>query len=268
MTLSGLPPGGAVTAFEDIFTRYSALDITYTKDKPYAIAGLQSRLEQTYNTKSTYGIVHCNLLRSLLWQRGQEDDGGGERMSEREDAEAEVIPSWSWMKYKDKIQYGKITELHTTWNREIKLISPSSQDGQERHKLAAPMVRISQGCSIEEHVTRFDTDCLVRDEKKARAGWIRFDIEYELDIGNLGFIIVAQHRNFGWVGVKDEGWKEFAHIWTTISMDLRNVAYLLVVSKPSREHGYEIEVCRRLGVAAIQMENLMHSETAQAVWVL
>ena len=94
MTVSGPPAGGAASAFEDIVTQYSKLALSKTKDRPYAIAGLQSRLEKLYKTESTHGIVHCCLLKSLLWQRA-----GDDRMKEIEDAKDKIIPSWSWMKY-------------------------------------------------------------------------------------------------------------------------------------------------------------------------
>jgi hypothetical protein len=82
MTTIGIPPGGVAYAFERIFTIYSERDLTYQRDRPNAIAGLQRRMTDVYMTESSNGIIHCCLGRSpaLATVRDQENekDNGSE----------------------------------------------------------------------------------------------------------------------------------------------------------------------------------------------
>jgi hypothetical protein len=259
MTISGSPVGGAASAFEDIVTRYSKLALSKPKDRPYAIAGLQSRLEKLYNTESTHGIVHCCFLKSLLWQRAEID-----RMKEIDDAKFKTIPSWSWMKYQGEIRYGKIPVGNISWNRDIKLAKPDSTN-QEQHVLEAPVVRILHGYSVElwQH-----TDCKIKDSKGRPLGWIRFDNNDETDIGNLGCVIIAQEKPIGWIELGPDGWKQFAYLAGDKSLHLSKVSYVLMVSNAAYEQGYKVKVSRRLGVAAIQSVYLSSSTPPQTVWVI
>ena len=263
MTVSGPPAGGAASAFEDIVTRYSKLALSKTKDRPYAIAGLQSRLEKLYMTKSTHGIVHCCLLKSLLWQ-----SAGIDRMKEIDDAKVKTIPSWSWMKYQGGIRYGQIPTANVSWNRDIKLlhIAKSDSNNEKQHVLKARVVRILHGCFVErwQH-----TDCKIEDSEGRLRGWIRFDDNDETDIENLGCIFIAQQKSNGWTGPNGQSQdvlKQFANLAEDKPLNLSSVSYVLVVSNAVREQGYGVEVCRRLGVAAIGSDCL--SSLPQTVWVI
>ncbi|KAI3326688.1 heterokaryon incompatibility protein-domain-containing protein [Xylariaceae sp. AK1471] len=248
MTVSGPPPGGAASAFEDIFTRYSRLNIAFTKDRPYAIAGLQNRLENQYQTKATYGIIHCCIQRSLLWQRAgkwMEDDPG-----------TGMIPSWSWMKYRGEIRYGKFPTTNVRWNRDIKFTPTDGSNDQVQLILEAPVVRISQNCRIE---TWRNTGYGYRIENAGGclAGWIKFDGKDKVDVGGLGCIWVMRQNSDGWTEIGQDSWKGFADVSCPESLDLNGLSYILLVSSPARKQGYEMEVCRRLGVAVIQANCLL-----------
>ena len=259
MTISGSPVGGAASAFEDIVTRYSKLALSKPKDRPYAIAGLQSRLEKLYNTESTHGIVHCCYLKSLLWQRAEID-----RMNEIDDAKFKTIPSWSWMKYQGGIRYGQIPAGNISWNRDIKLAKPDSNN-QELHVLEAPVVGILHGYSVEPW--RY-TDYKIKDSNGRPLGWIRFDDNDKADIGNLGCVIIAQEKPIGWMELGSDGWEQFAYLAGDESLNLSEVSYVLMVSNAAHEQGYKEKVCRRLGVAAIQSVCLSSSTPPQTVWVI
>lgn len=258
MTVSGPPAGGAASAFEDIVTRYSKLALSKTKDRPYAIAGLQSRLEGLYKTKSTHGIVHCCLLKSLLWQRA-----GIDRMKEIDDAKVKTIPSWSWMKYQGEIRYGQIPTANVSWNRDIELLAKPDSNNEEQHVLKAPVLRILHGYFVERWQ---DTDCKIKDSEGRLLGWIRFDDNDGTNIGNLGCVCIARQKSNGWTGPSQD-WKQFANLTGGETLDLGSVSYVLVVSNAAREQGYKAEVCRRLGVAAIRSDCLSFSNP-QTVWVI
>ena len=259
MTVSGPPVGGAASAFEDIVTRYSKLALSKIEDRPYAIAGLQSRLEKLYKTESTYGIVHCCLLKSLLWQRAETV-----RLKEIDDAKVKMIPSWSWMKYQGEIRYRQIPAGNVSWNRDIKLAKPDSNN-QERHVLEAPVVQIPHRYSFKPWVA---TDRKMKGPNGRLFGWIRFDNKYETGIGNLGCVIIAQQKSVGWMGPGQDGWKQFADRTQDKSSDMSEVSYVLMVSNAAREQGYELKVCRRLGVAVIESASLSSSSPPQIVWVI
>jgi hypothetical protein len=245
MTTSGLPEGGAASAFGDIFARYSELALTYETDRPYAITGLQSRLEELYKTESTVGIIHCCLLKSLLWQRA------GTNMMKK--INAKTVPSWSWMNYQGGIRYGKLLTVDVSWNREVKLIPTgnSGSNDQEQAILAATMVRISQGYRIEQWR---NTDCKINDARDRLVGWVRFDTDDKADAGDIGCIIIARHKSNGWMGLDQDSWKQFAAISTNETLDLNGLSYVLIVSNASHDQGYKMEVCHRLGVGIIEGE--------------
>jgi hypothetical protein len=257
MTSAGSPPGGAASAFETIFASYSERSLTYPKDRPYAIAGLERRLMDLYKTESTFGIVHCCLGRSLLWQRC-----GKERMKMIDDCSVEMVPSWSWMKYEGKIHYGNVSKVNTRWNREIKLTSTDGPNGQKRCVLKVPLVRSLQGCHIEP---RPDTNCKIKDGKGCLVGWIKFDNKDEVDIGGLRCIVIAEHKSNGWAEFGQDTWKSFGDIsWKKGELKLSNLSCVLVVTRAASEQGYEVQ---RLGVAVIQGEYLFR-EPSETVLVI
>ena len=112
------------------------------------------------------------------------------------------------------------------------------------------------------------TQRLIQPYKSNRGHTIDND---ETDVGNLGCILIAQQKSNGWTGpsgASQDGWKQFADLAGDKSLSLSSVSYVLVVSNAVREQGYEVEVCRRLGVAAIGSDCLSFSSPPQTVWVI
>ncbi|RSL47108.1 hypothetical protein CEP54_013562 [Fusarium duplospermum] len=62
-------PAECSRIFKDLFRRYSKMDLTNAKDRPLAIAGLEYRLSQVYNTDVIYGMLRSHFAESLFWQR-------------------------------------------------------------------------------------------------------------------------------------------------------------------------------------------------------
>jgi len=257
MTHAGSPSGGAASAFEYIFASYSERTLTYSKDRPYAIAGLERRLKDLYGTESSHGIVHCCLGKSLLWQRS-----GEEVLKEISDREIEMVPSWSWMRYEGKIRYGNIPKVNTSWNRDIKLIHTSSS-GRRQCILAASVARILQGCRIAPLP---DTTCKIECAEGRAVGCIRFDDKTQVDIGRLGCILIARHKSNDWNEFSQDSWKKFADVSWNERFKPGNLSYVLVVSCAARGQACGV-VSQRLGVAVIQGEYLSLSEPPQHLWV-
>ena len=68
--------------------------------------------------------------------------------------------------------------------------------------------------------------------------------------------------------LSQDGWKQFANLAEEKPLNLSSVSYILVVSNPVYEQGYGVEVCRRLGVAAIGSNCFSFSSPPQTVWVI
>ncbi|CAD6443616.1 0e1c2821-314f-4fbb-81fb-7a526422fb93 [Sclerotinia trifoliorum] len=59
-------PEDALSGFQSTFILYSGLELTVKKDRPVALASLEFRLDNHYNTKSVYGIVRRFLGETLF----------------------------------------------------------------------------------------------------------------------------------------------------------------------------------------------------------
>ncbi|KAH7111890.1 heterokaryon incompatibility protein-domain-containing protein, partial [Dendryphion nanum] len=257
MTTAGPPSGSASSAFENIFTRYSELSLTHSKDRPYAIAGLERRLNDFYRTESSHGIIHCCLGKSLLWQRS-----GEEALKEISDREIDLVPSWSWMRYQGKIRYGDIPKVNTSWNRDIKLI-PASSSGRSQSILAASVAGILQGCRITPLP---DTTCKIESAEGHVVGCIRFDNKTQVDIARLGCIVLARHKSHGWKEFSQDILNMFAGVSWEEELKPGTHFYVLVVSCATRGQPCGV-VPQRLGVAVVQGGYLSFSEPQQHMWV-
>ena len=257
MTTTGIPSEGVAYAFERIFTIYSERDLTYQRDRPNAIAGLQRRMTDVYMTESSNGIIHYCLGRSLLWQRS-----GTKRMKKIMDQSIQKFPSWSWMRYEGKIRYGNIPKVNIGWNRDVEL--PYYTSNPQQRVLKAPMVRILENYHIEPQP---DTTCQIKDADGLIVGCIRFDCEDEVDIGQVRCIVIAWHKLNSWTRFEDT-WKDFADISWSENMDPSNLSNVLVVSQVDGKQGRERNLCYRLGLAVIQSKCLSFNECAQDLWAL
>ncbi|PVH71011.1 hypothetical protein DL98DRAFT_117764 [Cadophora sp. DSE1049] len=220
--------------------------MTYSEDKTVAISGLQDRLASFYKTQSTYGIVHCYLHKSLLWQRSRE-----ERMQRI--SHSSVVPSWSWMAYEGEIRYRTSDLRGLNWEH-IQLITTAHDprsDAQTLDILTAPVGRIAQSCRIEGSE---DANSKIRDAEGHLVGWIRYDCESEDNIERLGCIAVAQHRyrHHGWavLGEDADTWKKYAGVSWDEKLVPGDVHYVLLLKRMAQE------VYRRVGVAVIQSRQL------------
>jgi hypothetical protein len=99
-----------VSWFQDLYKQYSGLDFSQYSDRPFAIAGLERRLQKAFGTKGGYGIFDDGdkpkgglFHRSLLWQRCEEEK---ELVPIDFPPEKNIhVPSWSWMAYIGGIDY-------------------------------------------------------------------------------------------------------------------------------------------------------------------
>ena len=256
MTTSGLPVGGARLSFEYIYTNFAKRELSERKDRQYAIRGLERRLEEQYRSETTYGIVHCCLQNSLLWQRvGDWQRGIADKK----------IPSWSWMKYSGAICYGTTPRFNMSWNHDIKLV----QD-KECESIEAPLWRIRpfessrEAIRIAGHVppspSPFDRSPITIDS-------FRFDHDgddFTINDSHLGFIVTATHTTNRWTEYNPENdktnWKSFGEI-SLEGKKPKKLSYTLVISDSPTDDQEKSTEWRRIGVAVIDHEYLILSES-------
>ncbi|KAK7178832.1 heterokaryon incompatibility protein [Paraphaeosphaeria sporulosa] len=127
-----------ISAFQDLYQTYSRLIFTRDDDRPFAIAGIEKRLQIAYKAKGAYGIFDDGpggalFHRSLLWKRSEEDmedsrgatrhQSGAMRLINFPPERNIRVPSWSWMAYVGGIEYTDPPLGSADWAKDE--ISPS-----------------------------------------------------------------------------------------------------------------------------------------------
>jgi hypothetical protein len=114
------------------------MQLTYAKDRPAAIRGLEARLVQTIGGPGGYGVFQNHMHRYLLWKKR------GETVLERiaDFPPDERVPSWSWMAYAGQIEYVDVPGYNVEWD--TKLTWPCTDSDPVPARLEAPVRDISQ----------------------------------------------------------------------------------------------------------------------------
>jgi hypothetical protein len=153
-----------ITTFQSLYRQYSRLDFSRYTDRPFAIAGLEKRLKRALKVQGDYGIFDDGdrydgglFHRSLLWQRGEQANDAPFLVPIKFPENVHV-PSWSWMAYKNGIDYTDPKWDTAEW--EMEEIKPpwTHGAGDPKDKLG----RIG----IEAQVRDFDVSGWRHDEKK------------------------------------------------------------------------------------------------------
>jgi hypothetical protein len=125
-----------IAYFQGLYKQYSRLNFTQYSDRPFAIAGLEKRLQRAFATRGKFGIFDDGdkedgglFHRSLLWQRGEEKDDVPNLTSIDFSPKRNVkVPSWSWMAYKGGIDYIDPPFETADWER-VEIIPPWTRGG-------------------------------------------------------------------------------------------------------------------------------------------
>jgi hypothetical protein len=130
--------GKRIKFIQSFYEQYSAMQLTYAKDRPAAIRGLEARLVQTIGGPGGYGVFRKHMHRYLLWKRC------GKTSLERiaDFPPNERVPSWSWMAYAGPIEYVDVPGYNVEWEKN--LIWPYSESDPVPSRLEAPVRDISQ----------------------------------------------------------------------------------------------------------------------------
>ena len=140
--------------YQDLYKLYSRLQFSRYEDRPFAIAGLEKRLLQAFDTKGGYGIfddgdksVRGLFHRSILWQRGEEKEFENGLVSIDFPAHRNIrVPSWSWMAYQGGIDYvtppggtaeWEMNDILEPWTRGL---SPGTDSAHRDGIIAIPAI--------------------------------------------------------------------------------------------------------------------------------
>lgn len=135
---------------QHFYEEYCALDLTVQSDRSQAMAGLQQRLAQTFESVAIYGILWRWPERMLLWHATL--PGQLSRINYK-DATSKP-PSWSWMAHQGPITFMDIPFAHVDWTGNIR--EPLDPMRDQRLRAKASNLWISRAELMERAV--FDTE--------------------------------------------------------------------------------------------------------------
>lgn len=216
-----------VSYFQGLYKQYSRLDFTRHEDRPYAIAGLEKRLQKAFETKGEYGIFDDGdkrdgglFHRSLLWQRGEEKNDESTLVPIDFLKKRDIhVPTWSWMAYKGGIDYTDPPWDKAFWEK--KEIVPPWTRGSPRETQSGP----SKG--------RIGISAIVRDFNTAgyKHGELKLTYDTEQTTGSDGqraqCVVVARSR--------------------AESHDSEKTFYVLLVTATARKGGRGEKIFQRAG---------------------
>ncbi|KAH7316960.1 heterokaryon incompatibility protein-domain-containing protein, partial [Stachybotrys elegans] len=107
-----------IRLLEALVERYTKLDLTFSSDRPFAIAGLMQRMAVAMGTEEKYSAFERFLARSLLWRRGRHAYQGLVRTS-RPSATGDDqnrTPSWLRKAYEGEIKYREVPFGQIAWS--------------------------------------------------------------------------------------------------------------------------------------------------------
>ncbi|KAJ4294144.1 hypothetical protein N0V90_007834 [Kalmusia sp. IMI 367209] len=131
--------GMKIEFFQDLYSKYSKLALTFCADRPIAIRGLERRIIQSLDTKGAYGVFDIPYFhRCLLWKRS------GTMLKKITMFRGDVIPSWSWMAYEGGIDYMDAPGGKVDWAKDVsspfaQLNASENADLATHAKISAPI---------------------------------------------------------------------------------------------------------------------------------
>ncbi|KAK3379702.1 hypothetical protein B0T24DRAFT_165178 [Lasiosphaeria ovina] len=141
--------GKRIKVIQRLYEQYSAMGLTYARDRPAAIRGLEARLVKTIGGPGGFGIFRPHMYRYLLWMRSSASGPGLERVTDFVPPSTPP-PSWSWMAYSGGIKYVDVPGVGVEWD--ASLVWPYSESDPIPARLEAPvrdMVDI-EGMELED----------------------------------------------------------------------------------------------------------------------
>lgn len=121
--------GARIRLFQILYMQYSRLGFSVSVDRPVAIAGLETRLIDAFDTSGGFGVFERYVGRSLLWSRAP--DIAHLTKIPFKPAQS-YVPSWSWMAYEGAISFLDPPFGNIDWTVNIEFRSIYSTSGTSR----------------------------------------------------------------------------------------------------------------------------------------
>lgn len=121
--------GARIRLFQILYMQYSRLEFSVSTDRRVAIAGLETRLIDAFDTAGGFGLFERYLGRSLLWTRAPDVAHLTKIPSEPPQS---PVPSWSWMAYEGAISFLDLPFGDIDWTANVEFRSPYSQSASSR----------------------------------------------------------------------------------------------------------------------------------------
>ena len=114
--------GARIRLFQILYQQYSRLGFSVATDRPVAIAGLETRLIDAFDTCGGFGVFERYIGRSLLWTRAPEVA----RLTRIQfgPTQTNPVPSWSWMAYEGAISFLDLPFGKIEWTLDTEFRSP------------------------------------------------------------------------------------------------------------------------------------------------
>lgn len=114
--------GARIRLFQILYQQYSRLGFSVATDRPVAIAGLETRLIDAFDTCGGFGVFEKYIGRSLLWTRAPEVA----RLTRIQfgTAQTNPVPSWSWMASEGAISFLYLPFGKIDWTVDVEFRSP------------------------------------------------------------------------------------------------------------------------------------------------
>lgn len=156
---------------------YSRRHITFAKDRPIAISGLEDRIAQAIFCESRFTTFNRFLHRGLLWHR----------LSVREEETENIasVPSWSWLSSSGEVKF------RADGFGKIKLNKSLSFDTKRREALEADLGAFFD-CTISLDSDNGNDALRLRDTAGSHKGWLSPDFKVTGHVDNLHCIVIAK----------------------------------------------------------------------------
>ena len=114
--------GARIRLFQILYQQYSRLGFSVATDRPVAIAGLETRLIDAFDTCGGFGVFERYIGRSLLWTRATNVP----RLTRIQfgPTQTNPVPSWSWMAYEGAISFLDLPFGKIEWTLDAEFRSP------------------------------------------------------------------------------------------------------------------------------------------------
>lgn len=171
---------------EFLFQEYSSRGLTKNTDRCAAISGLENRIAQALNCRSTFGIFESLLHRCLIWRRSNS------KLSQI-DYKTQNVPSWSWMAYDGRIKFMGLLHPEVHWAKDVKL------EWDEKPVLAA-IVRSFRNCTFKHKDTGINDNPLDLVSDSEVRGQIWYDDQGNGNLDDDKGVILGQNlpSNLNW----------------------------------------------------------------------